>query len=211
MTLEDIAAKYEHPIIGIIGAASPMPGYDSSDGFRLGYWLRDLVEAKGTLFTGGVKGVGLDVYGGIVDYCNEKGAQDKFFVLIPEGDYQPLDYMGISPGNNLRIERAGRDMFERRLYVGDIADILIMANGASGTVDEALMGILRGKEVLCLENTGGAAGLFARIKRGEIGDLTDHLDYSLISIFETISELFIYLKSTLSENQPSPSLGDQNE
>ena len=84
MKLEEITNKYESPIIGIIGATSPLPGYDSDDAYRMGYELREIVNDKGVLFTGGVSGVGLDVYRGIVDYCVEKDVEDRFFVLIPD-------------------------------------------------------------------------------------------------------------------------------
>src|SRR3989338_7902135 len=138
MSLEEITSKYEHPIIGVIGAACPSPDYDSQEARRLGYKLRELVEQGGSLFTGGVSGVGVDVYKGIVDYCLKKKVEDKFFVLLPDMEFEPpQEYFKLSKRTKnkvLRVEGMGQDMEERRTYLGAIADLLVVANGSIGTI-----------------------------------------------------------------------------
>lgn len=198
MKLEDITKKYGSPIIGIIGATSPLPDYDSDDAYRLGYELREVVNKKGSLFTGGVSGVGTDVYRGIVDYCIEHGVDDKFFVLFPDIDFEPpKEYFrlaGKTKSGALRVERVGADMEERRSYVGAVADLLVLINGASGTIDEALKGLYLEKPVVCLQNSGGAAEVISRVQKGEI-DIPLDIDRNLIKPFDSITEIINYLSN----------------
>lgn len=198
MKLEEITKKYESPIIGIIGATSPLPDYDSDDTYRLGYELRDVVNKKGSLFTGGVSGVGTDVYRGIVDYCIEHGVDDKFFVLFPNMDFEPpKEYFRLAEKTKngiLRVERVGVDMEERRSYVGAVADLLVLVNGASGTIDEVLKGLYLGKPVVCLQNSGGAAEVISRVQKGEI-DIPLDIDRNLIKPFDSITEVVNYLSN----------------
>src|SRR3989338_4849886 len=191
MKLEEITNKYESPIIGIIGATSPLPGYDSDDAYRMCYELREIVNDKGVLFTGGVSGVGLDVYRGIVDYCVEKDVEDRFFVLIPDNFEPPQEYFRLAEKTKngvLRMERAGENMEERRSYVGAVADLLVLVNGSAGTIDETLKSLLLGKPVVCLQNSGGAADVISKFKRGEI-EIPLQVDRELIKPFESISEI----------------------
>ncbi len=198
MKLEEITNKYEHPIIGVICATSPLPGYDSDDAYRLGYELRGVVDKLGSLFTGGVSGVGIDVYRGIVDYCLEKGVEDKFFVLFPDRDFEPpQEYFKLAERTKngiLRVEKVGQDMEERRSYVGAVADLLVLVNGSVGTIDEALKGLFLGKQVVCLQNSGGAADVISKFKRGEI-DIPLNVNRELIKPFDTISEIVNYLSN----------------
>ncbi len=198
MKLEEITSKYESPRIGIIGATSPLPDYDSDDAYRLGYELRDVVNRKGSLFTGGVSGVGIDVYRGIVDYCLEHGVDDKFFVLFPNMKFEPpKEYSELAEktkGGILRVERVGEDMEERRSYVGAVADLLVLVNGARGTIDEALKGLYLGKPVVCLQNSGGAAEVISKVKRGEI-DIPLDINKELIKPFDSITEIVNYLSN----------------
>jgi len=200
MSLEEITKKHEHPIIGVIGATSPLPDYDSDDAYRLGYELRGVVDRKGSLFTGGVSGVGVDVYRGIVDYCTEKGVEDKFFVLFPNTeDEPPQEYFRLAERTKngiLKVERVGQDMEERRSYVAGLADLLVLVNGAVGTIDEALKGLVLGKPVVCLQNSGGAAEVISRLKRGEI-KIPLNIDRKLIKPFDSISEAVNYLSNEL--------------
>src|SRR3989344_4806210 len=94
MKTEEIRTKHEKPIIGIIGATSPLRDYTKEMGIELGYKLRGFLEGKqGSLFTGGVPGVGADVYEGISKYCEENNLEDRFFVLVPEDEFvPPLEY-----------------------------------------------------------------------------------------------------------------------
>jgi len=198
MILEEITKKYERPLIGIIGASSPLPNYDSDDAYRLGYELRRIVSNRGTLFTGGVSGVGVDVYQGIVGYCVEKSLEDKFFVLFPEGNIQPsqeyFDLIKSLKNSTLKVERAGKDFEERRLYMSAIADALVLMNGSSGTVDEALKGLILGKPLVCLQNSGGAAEVIAKLKRGEI-EIPLKVDKDLIVTCDSITDVVNYLSN----------------
>lgn len=200
---KEIASKYESPIIGIIGATSPLPDYDSDDAYRLGYELRETIGEKGSLFTGGVAGVGIDVYRGIVDYCVEHGVEDKFFVLFPDiRAGPPREYFILADktkNKRLRVERAGADMEERRSYVGAVADLLVLINGASGTLEESLKGLYLGKPIVCLQNSGGAAEVIAKIQKGEI-DVRFNLDHNLIKPFDSITEIVNYLSSEFLPN-----------
>src|SRR3989344_3225069 len=203
MKLEEITTKYEHPIIGVIGATFPLPDYDSDDAFRLGYELREFVEKKGTVFTGGVSGVGVDVYRGIADYCEKKKCEDKFFVLFPDFGFEPpQEYFELAEKTKnkvLRVEKIGKDMEERRSYLGAVADLLVLINGSVGTIDEVLKGLVLGKPVVCLQNSGGAADVISKFKRGEI-EIPLQVDRGLIKPFESISEIVNYLSNNVLYN-----------
>ena len=208
MKLEEITNRYEHPIIGVIGATSPLPDYDSDDAYRLGYELRGLVERRGSLFTGGVPGVGIDVYRGIVDYCSEKGVEDKFFVLFPNTESEPpQEYFKLAERTKngaLRVERVGADMEERRSYVAAVADLLVVVNGSDGTIDEALKGLYLGKPVISLQTSGGAAEVISRLKKGEI-EIPLDVNRELIKPFESISEIVNYLSNDVLHNSEGES------
>ena len=198
MTLEEITTEYEHPIIGVIGATVPLENYDSDDAYRLGYDLRELVDKKGTLFTGGVPGVGIDVYKGIIHYCLEKKVKDKFFILFPDMELEPPEeYFRLAEqtGGILNVEKAGKDMEERRNYVGGVADYLVVVNGSHGTIDEILKGLALEKPVICLENSGGAADVLAKVKRREIPQAVG-INTGLIQIAESISDIIAYLSNS---------------
>ncbi len=198
MILEEITSKYKPPIIGVIGAEYPLPGYDSDDAYRLGYELREAMGKKGSLFTGGVSGVGIDVYKGIIDYCLEKCVEDRFFVLFPNMEIEPpQEYFKLAEklkNGVLRVERIGQDMEERRSYVGAIADLLVLINGSTGTIDEALKGLFLGKPVVCLQNSGGAADVISKLKSREI-EIPLNVDKELIKPFDSISEIINYLSN----------------
>lgn len=196
MKLEEITGKYEFPRIGVIGATSPTIGYDSADSYRLGQELRRILEKKGSLFTGGMPGVGLDFYEGVADYCSERKIDDKFFVIFPEGHNLPEEYLRLAEKTKngvLRVERAGKDFEERRTYVGAVADALVVINGSEGTVDEALKGLFLGKPVICLENSGGAAKVISKFKRGEIPGIPLEVDRELIKSFDSVTDVVTYL------------------
>lgn len=93
---DKIREKYPRPLIAVIGATNPSKEYTDRIGIAVGYQLRGYVGREGgTIFTGGVEGVGVDVYVGVMQYClnvvrsGEKGQlssfpNDHFFVLIPQ-------------------------------------------------------------------------------------------------------------------------------
>src|SRR3989344_1267642 len=197
MSLKEIIEKYQHPIIGIVGASTPLPGYNPREAKDLGYKLRDFVEKGGSLFTGGVPGVGLDVYEGIVGYCEERGVEDKFFVMLPTDISPPQEYFDLASrtkNGKLIVESAGKDMEERRDYVAEVADSLVVINGGMGTIDEAVKGLYSGKEVLCLSNSGGAAEILSKLRLGEIPKLSDmDVDMDLIKTCNSPDEIIGYL------------------
>ncbi|MDP3882140.1 MAG: LOG family protein [Nanoarchaeota archaeon] len=182
--------RYQRPFIGVIGATSPGAGYKKEDGIKAGYELRKFIENRaGTLFTGGVEGVGTDTYTGISRYCVEQGVKkgsmpsDRFFVLIPHNisvrdpenfqsrtsiSYNPPEiYNSLSTviGNKgLGIVRAGEEMGERREYVAEIADALIVLNGGLGTLDEAYGALKKNKPLIVLPQTGGIAADLKAVK-----------------------------------------------
>lgn len=204
-----IARKYEGPLIGIIGATEPLGDYDSDDIYRLGYELQRATEKRGTLFTGGMPGVGIDVYKGIVDYCLERNIPNKFFILFPDIGAEPdEEYFNLANkiGSPLLVERAGIDMEERRSYVGAVGDVLVVANGSRGTLDEALKGMILGKEIVCLESSGAAAGVLSRLKRGEIR-APSNLDLRLIKSFDSVTDVVAYLADNHLNNGNGSNLG----
>ncbi len=122
--LEDkIRSEKEVPIIGIIGSTSPINPYTRNMGVDVGYELRKyLNDKKGTLFTGGVNGVGVDVYTGVLKYCIENYGKrvlpfkknipdDRFFVLVPEEMEMPL-FHGIFKEENIHESSFTKVIYE---------------------------------------------------------------------------------------------------
>ena len=171
MKLESILPRYELPLIGVIGATVPLHGYNSLNCRMLGYKLRELVNGGGTLFTGGVEGVGLDFYEGVSDYCEEHKTDDKFFVLFPEFNFEVNksyhDLAKKTKNKILAIEKIGKDFEERRSYLAMLVDKLIVVNGSDGTMDEALKSLYFNKEVYSMAGSGGAADILKEIKEGK--------------------------------------------
>lgn len=185
----------DSPIIGVIGGTAPTEEYSRSQGLAVGYALRELVEELGgSIFTGGVDGVGVDVYAGIVKRSIElKSTNDHFFALVPEFDEGRLTQgaftlgsLGLKKGKSYNVPetytvlssllskdavslaRAGKDMTERRKYVAEVADFLVMVNGGLGTLDEAFRALEKPIPVISLTNSGGTALLLSEIKQREI-------------------------------------------
>jgi len=147
--------------IGIIGAAAPTKGYLPQIGVELGRKLRVYLGDKGFVFTGGVSGVGVDVYQGVVEASN--GEEDRFFILLPEGMFAGRDYGDISPNGQVKTAHFGDDMFERRIGMGKVADALIVLNGRAGTLHEAVSALENNRKVIAL-NYGGAGSLLYHAK-----------------------------------------------
>lgn len=192
---EQIKQERTGPLIAVIGATTPSKPYESMMGITIGYELRKNVEAySGSLFTGGVEGVGIDIYTGIMKYCIDQVCKpglrlvtaqlpdDKFFVLIPEYQFihegrknpllpipynPPREYellASLSTRGYLDIQRGGQDMAERREILANVADVLIMVNGSAGTFDEGIKALLLGKPVIAMNYSGGAALLLSTLK-----------------------------------------------
>jgi HAD superfamily hydrolase (TIGR01484 family) len=158
---EEIKGQYPGLKIGIIGAASPTKGYDPKTGIELGKKLRAYVGDKGFVFTGGVPGVGEDVYQGVVEASN--GGDDRFFVLLPDGMFAGGEYRHHSVSQKVRTANFGQDMFERRIGMGKVADVVIILNGRGGTLHEAAVALENGKKIIAL-NYGGAGSLLYQAK-----------------------------------------------
>ena len=148
--------------IGIIGAAMPAKGYSPEAGVELGRVLRGYVAGGGFIFTGGVSGVGVDVYQGVIDASG--GQEDRFFVLLPEGMYAGRDYRDISPSKQVKTANFGEDMFERRVGMGRVADVIIVLNGRDGTLHEAISALRSNKKIIALDY-GGAGSLLYQAKK----------------------------------------------
>lgn len=172
----------EGPYIAFIGATCPGEDYDAGLTMLTASLLRKDIK-NGTIFTGGVGGVGLDVQLGIVMRCmmeKEKTGteqQDKFFILIPTKHFVSFEQSGevissLEPyeppkGYNTLAKavgrkevfavRAGTDMEQRRNLLAEVADVCIVCNGGYGTLHEAILALNAGARVIALRGTGGAA------------------------------------------------------
>ena len=191
--VQKIKGKYQKPIIGVIGATSPTGGYNDQIGIDIGYALRKYIhKISGNLFTGGVEGVGIDVYTGVMKFCRDQSItegmiqDDRFFVLVPEKivDYDfesqvkiMFDYVcpstytvlgKLSRKGNLTSEIAGLTLAERRKYVGQVADLLVVLNGGYGTLDEAQIALRNNIPVVALTPTAGAAKILSDFKTGKL-------------------------------------------
>lgn len=200
INIDKIKEFYESPIIGVIGATVPSKDYESTMGIQTGYGLRKMItRSGGSIFTGGVQGVGVDVYSGIIRFCIENATKtgkmidDNFFVLIPHfapvmneapaflletqvrlAPYNvPTQYELIArftASRELGVVRAGHDMDERREYVAKVADMLVVVNGGHGTLDEALNALQLGKRIVTVATTGGSARLLSDLVNGNISE-----------------------------------------
>jgi predicted Rossmann-fold nucleotide-binding protein len=178
--------EYERPLIAVIGASNPGKEYVAEQGILVGKLLREYVDKKGTVFTGGVDGVGVDVYTGVMKYCVQRNTlSDKFFVLIPHyfllqlrKDTEPTPFAYTPPvayealgrlttRGHLDIIRAGNDMDQRRIELAKLADFVVVVNGSMGTLDEATLAS-HTKKIITLPETGGIAKLIAALKNNKL-------------------------------------------
>ncbi len=183
----------ESPLIAVIGASNPKENYEKKMGIEVGYYLKEFFRSKGGyIFTGGVDGVGVDVYTGVMKYCIDKtnnSINDNFFILIPhyfeisdsnhnfliQETYEPpsaYESLGmLSKKGQLDKIIIGIDMEERRKYLAMIADIIVVVNGGHGTIHEAVEGLKNNKPVINLFNTGGATKILKDFDEGRKVDL----------------------------------------
>ncbi len=90
--IQDIKKRFPSPIIGVIGASNPDFYYCSQMGIVAGFLLAKRCHEKGgSIFTGGVDGVGSDVFTGVAMYCAKNKVKVPFFVMIPNG-YEHVEY-----------------------------------------------------------------------------------------------------------------------
>ncbi|MCP4652019.1 MAG: HAD-IIB family hydrolase [Candidatus Omnitrophica bacterium] len=149
---EYIRQEYEGIRIGVIGAVSPSSDYSPTIGEELGRCLADYVKDKGYVFTGGVPGVGKDVYQGVCSLS--QNSDERFFALLPQG-MSAVGYSRISPNNRVAVQYIGKDMHQRRVGMAMVADVMIVLNGSLGTIHEAVVALKNNKKVIVL-NYGGA-------------------------------------------------------
>ncbi len=95
--VERIRREKGLPLIGVVGATVPTAPYRPKIGQQVGYNLRAYNSTVGgALFTGGVEGIGVDVYVGIMRYCIDVAKrtgdlkEDNFFVLVPTHTMAPF-------------------------------------------------------------------------------------------------------------------------
>lgn len=187
-TLEDFLKIAERPLIAVIGATIPTKEYNATMGLDIGRAIRDNIDKHpGTIFTGGVEGVGVNVYHGVVNHSfyyatfGRPIPKTRFFVLVPNNElvedeitggfsnkkYEvPESYHELSKlaRQELTIVRIGNNLKERRNYLAQIADVLVMINGSTGTLDEAILASKLSKKVFVLGNSGGLARTLVKCK-----------------------------------------------
>jgi len=163
---EEIRHRYAGPKISVIGAVSPTAPYTIDIGVKIGAKLREYAGTDGYIFTGGVEGVGLDIYGGIASVVG--GGEDRFFVLLPEGVNVPGGYNRVSQKGAVAVEYFGSDMFERRIGMGKVADVVIVLNGGGGTLHEAACALADGKKVIVFDYGGAGSALYQAKKTGAV-------------------------------------------
>jgi predicted Rossmann-fold nucleotide-binding protein len=206
MTVEELTQKHDHPIIGIIGSTIPTPSYYKRMGRDLGYLLREGLERKnGTLFTGGVAGVGVDFYSGIVEYCMDNQTNnDRFFCLFPDWEYN-VDGGYTELSKLIRkepvVERIGKDFNERREQLGRVGDVFVLLNGGEGSVHEAFCALFYNKPVLCHLESGGGVDLLYKLKKDEIPEPDFSINKELIIPCSNCDEIAKYIKNHYLDNQ----------
>jgi predicted Rossmann-fold nucleotide-binding protein len=155
----------------VIGATSPTEGYQDSNGIELGKHLGNWFKLNANkgyhLFTGGVEGVGLDVYRGLID--SDRNGDDIFSVLIPQS-YSPNNYDKYSPNGKVTRDIIGENMEQRRVGLGFVADVLVAMNGGPGTMHEAITGLKNGRKVIALPYGGVGQTLYDAKETGVISD-----------------------------------------
>lgn len=182
--LEKLTKNYmenkRNRLIAVIGASRPTKGYSSSMGRLVGYKLRESIKKDDMIVTGGVRGVGLDVYRGVINYCKErKISDDQFMLIYPEIlIWPPLEYFDyareINKGLEIRIE--GEDMLERREKLAEICDCAVVLNGGWGTLDEVWLFLLKKKPVFGLGYSGGAASYIKKLHDGKHVNNFENID-----------------------------------
>ncbi|MDD5775197.1 MAG: HAD hydrolase family protein [Candidatus Omnitrophica bacterium] len=169
LVADEIKTMYGNStLIAVIGATNPTLKYSFETGEHLGAKLGSYAEQQdAVLFTGGVAGVGVDVFNGFSRVNKTPGA--RFFVVLPEGQRPSGGYGAAVP-----VVTFGLDMVERRIGMGKIPDVLIVLNGQGGTLDEARVGLENGKKLIVLDHGGAGSILYRAKENGKLNqDLLD--------------------------------------
>lgn len=196
------------PAVGILGAQYPEYPYICKMGVEVGYLLRKYLPESGVLFTGGVQGVGEDVYGGIINYCIEYGLEeDRFFVLVPKGDRPSEGYYKQTKrfSHKLEIIHQGETDIQRQEKMAEQGEVFIVVNGGYGTLNECVHAINRRRKIIVLPFTGGIAKemAYAKIhginslkqKLSELDHHSDVIDSSMIEIANSIEDIIKHLEN----------------
>ncbi|PIZ51645.1 hypothetical protein COY27_02930 [Candidatus Woesearchaeota archaeon CG_4_10_14_0_2_um_filter_33_13] len=121
--IKKIRQEHGTPIVGVIGATNPSEEYHSEMGIKVGYELRNFIGYKnGSIFTGGVEGVGIDTYIGVMRNCMEHsrlistegehlGFDDRFFILVPQSE------QGVMPSMNFLSSQIKRTPTQQVAYI----------------------------------------------------------------------------------------------
>jgi predicted Rossmann-fold nucleotide-binding protein len=159
--------------IVVIGAQVPDYSYDSSMGIRVGNIIAKMMKKGDVLITGGVEGVGLDVFTGfgltpskgtfecIIPKQTQSIGKNKEVINTPY--HLPEAYQIVSKltKKTIQVISAGNNMAERREFLAKSVDIAIVMNGGIGTLHEAVMLLQNGIPVIAIPRTGGIAELLS--------------------------------------------------
>jgi HAD superfamily hydrolase (TIGR01484 family) len=157
--------------VGVIGAIHPTVDYQKEQGEVVGARLADVVRSmNGWIFTGGVGGVGVDVFRGL---AAQKDTREKFLVILPEGTNVNSGYEEVAGvGQEIQRQTIGVSMSGRRMGIALAANVLVVINGGAGTLDEAIVGLKNGRPVVALPYGGAGKELY---NMRQTGIIPDHL------------------------------------
>lgn len=160
--IESVLTKYKSPRIGVIGGS-----YIRSENAELcesiGSNLREFIGDKGWLFTGGVGGVGVKVYRGVVTYSQQNKLKDRFFALLPRGRIAGASYDRLAEKiSKIEVtnERCGTSWAERRQAMSKVGDVLIMVEGGGGTANEAYHAIRNHTPLISFYQSDGTSSKY---------------------------------------------------
>jgi hypothetical protein len=198
----EIRSRHPGPLIAAIGAGDPDKPYTIPMGMKAGYGIAEYIDDNyhGTLFTGGMNGVGADIFVGVTRYrMHASHGQPPvinfrhFFVLIPERETHSIMGFGefIEPfqesysyrqlaaltGDDIIRERAGDSLEERRICLAHTADFAVCLNGTGGTLDEAAMILQHGKPVITCAESGGVSEALQTYKTYLVGNFNMKLKW----------------------------------
>jgi HAD superfamily hydrolase (TIGR01484 family) len=188
--------RYSHKGIkvAVIGATSLGEGYRQEQGEIIGGKLADLVrQMDGWIFTGGVRGVGVDVFRGL---AKREDAIKKFVVVLPQQTSVDPGYQAVlGPEQEITREIIGATMSDRRVGIALAADVLLVVNGGRGTLHEAVTALEHGRPIVVFPYGGIGEELYRMKEAGiipekfsEVGMKPEYLSLIQLAGQETVSE-----------------------
>ena len=192
---EEYKEKYK---VAIVGGALPSLDYIPSLSYQVGRSLLSLYKERNNVvfFTGGTEGAPLDVFTGILEECAKENINinDIFFVLVPHNwSYSRRYDEELSSRNfqhSAKTEYCGQNMEQRRTAISQLADVLVVVNGGSGTKDETIKALKKGKRIFAVKGTKGIADeLASRKENGSLGEFfkENEIPFEYKSNIEVIS------------------------